>query len=134
MADRRNTLQKEIIHRTLCRMGNHPTAAMVYDQVHREQPTISRSTVYRVLSQMAAEGACLRLGTAGGDDRYDGDTSRHSHVRCRLCGALADVPWVNVAAPADTAGYLLEGCVVEYRGLCPCCRAAGEDSNAERRL
>ena len=37
MADRRNTLQKEIIHRTLCRMGNHPTAAMVYDQVHREQ-------------------------------------------------------------------------------------------------
>ena len=83
MADRRNTIQKEIIYRTLCQMGNHPTAAMVYSEVHRAHPTISRSTVYRVLSQMAAEGACLRLGLAGGDDRYDGDTSRHSHIRRR---------------------------------------------------
>ena len=48
MADRK-TMQKEIIHQTLRKMGCHPTAAMVYDQVHREQPTISRSTVYRVL-------------------------------------------------------------------------------------
>ena len=134
MADGRNTLQKEIIHRTLCRMGNHPTAAMVYDQVHREQPTISRSTVYRVLSQMAAEGACLRLGTAGGDDRYDGDTRRHSHIRCRACGALADLPWTRVELPEDTAGYLLEDCAVEYLGLCPACRSALENSNAERRL
>ena len=113
MADRRNTIQKEIIYRTLCQMGNHPTAAMVYSEVHRAHPTISRSTVYRVLSQMAAEGACLRLGLAGGDDRYDGDTSRHSHIRCRVCGALADVPWARVESPADTAGYLLVVCAVE---------------------
>lgn len=134
MAVRRNTLQKEIIQRALCQMGNHPTAAMVYDQVHRNHPTISRSTVYRVLAQMAEEGTCLRLGVAGGDDRYDGDTARHSHVRCRLCGALADLPWSDVEAPADTAGYLLEDCSVEYRGLCPACQSGKKDSNAGRRL
>ena len=43
MADR-NTMQKEIIHQTLREMGCHPTAAMVYDRVHRDHPTISRST------------------------------------------------------------------------------------------
>ena len=53
MADTRNTLQKEIIHQTLCRMNCHPTASMVYEAVHRTHPTISRSTVFRVLGQMA---------------------------------------------------------------------------------
>ena len=80
MADR-NTIQKEIIHHTLCAMGCHPTAAMVYEHVHRDHPTISRSTVYRVLSRMAEEGKILRLDLAGGDSRYDGRLQPHSHVR-----------------------------------------------------
>ena len=122
MADRRNTLQKEIIHRTLCAMRSHPTAAMVYDEVHRQQPTISRSTVYRVLGQMAEEGQILRLGLAGSDDRYDGNIHRHGHVRCRLCGAVADIPPVAVGEPEDTAGFLLEDYAVEYCGLCPACQ------------
>ena len=40
----RNTVQKDLIYRTLCGMDNHPTAAMVYDQVHQEHPAVSRST------------------------------------------------------------------------------------------
>lgn len=122
MADRRNTLQKEIIHRTLCDMDCHPTAAMVYEEVHRRHPTISRSTVYRVLGQMAEEGLILRLGLVGSDDRYDGNIHRHGHVRCRLCGAVADIPPVAIGEPKDTAGFLLEDCAVEYCGLCPDCQ------------
>ena len=121
MADR-NTMQKEIIHHTLCEMGNHPTAAMVYDRVHLSHPTISRSTVYRVLARMAEEGKILRLELGGSDSRYDGETSPHGHVRCRLCGAVEDIPPVPVGAPADDRGFLLEDCAVVYRGLCPACR------------
>jgi Fe2+ or Zn2+ uptake regulation protein len=124
MADR-NTIQKEIIHHTLCAMGCHPTAAMVYEHVHRDHPTISRSTVYRVLSRMAEEGKILRLDLAGGDSRYDGRLQPHSHVRCRLCGAVADLPAVRVERPSDSGGFLLEDCAVVYRGLCAGCRQAG---------
>ena len=52
MADR-NTLQKEIIHRTLCEMDNHPTAAIVYVRIHQDLPHFSSSSVYRVLSRMS---------------------------------------------------------------------------------
>ena len=129
MADKRNTLQKEIIHRTLCDMGCHPTAAMVYEEIHRQHPTISRSTVYRVLGQMAEEGQVLRLGLAGSDDRYDGNIHRHGHVRCRLCGAVADIPPVVMGKPEDTAGFLLEDYAVEYCGLCPqCLKKQGKES------
>ena len=121
MADR-NTMQKEIIHQTLCGMRDHPTAALVYDRVHPRHPTISRSTVYRVLARMAAEGKILRLDLAGSDSRYDGQTAPHGHVRCRVCGTVADIPPVAVDPPGDTAGFLLADCAVVYRGLCPACR------------
>lgn len=118
----RNTLQKEIIHQTLCQMHNHPTAAMVYDEVHRAHPTISRSTVYRVLGQMAEEGTILHLGLAGSDARFDGNTYQHGHARCRMCGCIADIPAVDIADPEDTAGFVLEDYAVEYRGVCSNCR------------
>ena len=122
MADTRRTLQKEIIHQTLCQMHCHPTASMVYETIHRTHPTISRSTVFRVLGQMAEEGRILRISLTGSDDRFDGTVSRHGHVRCRLCGAVADIPWVEMGSPSDTAGFLLEGCSAEYRGVCPSCQ------------
>ena len=122
MADTRRTLQMEIIHQTLCQMHCHPTASMVYETIHRTHPTISRSTVFRVLGQMAEEGRILRISLTGSDDRFDGTVSRHGHVRCRLCGAVADIPWVEMGSPSDTAGFLLEGCSVEYRGVCPSCQ------------
>ena len=126
MTDSRNTMQKEIIYRTLCSMANHPTAAMVYEAVHKDQPTISRSTVYRVLGQMADEGRILRLRLGDSDTLYDGGTHPHGHVICRNCGAIADIPPVDVKAPLDTAGYTLETCTVEFSGLCPDCRDTEE--------
>ena len=125
MADR-NTMQKTIIHHTLCQMGGHPSANAVYDRVHADHPTISRSTVYRVLARMAEEGRILRLELGGCDSRYDGETAPHDHVRCRLCGAVADIPPSRVERPAEDMGFLLEDCAVIYRGLCPACRKTQE--------
>jgi len=122
MADR-NTMQKDIILHTLCEMGGHPSAAAVYSRVHLDHPTISRSTVYRVLARMAEDGKILRLELGGSDTRYDGETTPHSHVRCRLCGTVEDIPSAHVEPPADSRGFLLEDCAVVYRGLCPACRA-----------
>ena len=124
MAEKRQTLQKEIILQTLCQMHNHPTAGMVFDQIHQTHPTISRSTVYRVLGQMADEGTILRLGLSGTDARYDGNICQHGHVMCRKCGAISDIPPVEICEPDVTHGFLIEEYAVEYRGLCPTCREA----------
>lgn len=126
MADR-NTMQKEIILRTLQGMHCHPTAAMVFDRVHQSHPTISRSTVYRVLARMAAEGKILRLDFAGDDSRYDGELQPHCHIRCRACGKVADLPQVAVGGLADDGGFLIEAYAVMYKGLCPECRRGAEE-------
>lgn len=124
MADKRHTVQKDIIHQTLCRMHNHPTAAMVFEEVHQTHPTISRSTVYRVLGQMADEGTILRLGLSGSDARFDGNVHQHGHVMCRKCGVISDIPAVPIQDPEETHGFLIEDYAVEYRGLCPSCLEA----------
>ena len=123
----RNTLQKEIIRSTLCSLTSHPTAPMLYELIHSTHPSISRSTVYRVLGQMAEEGTILRLGVAGSENRYDGTTEQHSHIRCRICGRVDDLPAVEVSPVADDAGYSIENCSVVYSGVCPACRAAQKD-------
>ena len=86
---KRNTLQKGIILSTLCGMDSHPTAGELYEAIHAAYPTISRSTVYRVLGQMAADGQVLRVCLTGSDDRFDGNTCPHNHIRCPRCGAPA---------------------------------------------
>ena len=124
---KRNTLQKGIILSTLCGMDSHPTAGELYEAIHAAYPTISRSTVYRVLGQLAEDGTILRVCLAGSDDRFDGSTHPHNHIRCRRCGAVAYMPWVEVAPPGDTSGYALTGYTVEYEGLCPRCRKAPKE-------
>ncbi len=123
----RNTLQKEIIRSTLCSLKNHPTAPMLYEHIHRTYPSISRSTVYRVLGQMVDEGTILRLGVAGSENRYDGWTEQHSHIRCRICGRVDDFPAVEVSPVADSGGYCIESCSVVYSGVCPQCNATKEE-------
>ena len=123
----RNTIQKEIIRSTLSSLTSHPTAPMLYELIHSTHPSISRSTVYRVLGQMAEEGTILRLGVAGSENRYDGTTEQHSHIRCRICGRVDDLPAVEVSPVADNAGYCIENCSVVYSGVCPACRAAQEE-------
>ncbi len=78
------------------------------------------------MARMAEEGKILRLELAGGDSRYDGEMTPRCHIRCRLCGAVADLPPVEAGPPADSAGFLVEDCAVVYRGLCPDCRQKAE--------
>jgi Fe2+ or Zn2+ uptake regulation protein len=100
---------------------------MLYELIHSSYPSISRSTVYRVLGQMADEGTILRLGVAGSENRYDGTTEQHSHIRCRICGRVDDLPAVEVSPVSSDAGYSIEDYSVVYSGVCPMCREAQEE-------
>ena len=53
---RRNTAQKQIILDTLKKLGSHVSATAVYQQLQLTHPNIGRATVFRVLSDMAADG------------------------------------------------------------------------------
>ncbi len=127
MKEKRNTLQKRIVWDIFCSMTNHPSAKMVCDEVHKQYPSISHATVYRLLGEFAEEGKISRLRLAGSPDHYDFNTSEHYHVVCRECGAVADVRSkviIDSAVEKPTAceDFLVEDCHLEFVGLCKECQ------------
>ena len=127
MKQQRNTLQKRIVSDVFCSMNNHPSAGMVYEAVQEKFPGISRATVYRILAEAAEEGKIQRLKLTEANDRFDITMGKHFHVVCRHCGAVADVEVeIDDTALAEEARgceeFLVEGCHVEFVGICKGCQ------------
>lgn len=121
----RNTLQKDIILRVVNRLHNHPTADMIYEEVIRDFPRISKATVYRNLNQMAQQGLILRIQIPNSADRYDFNTKSHYHLKCTGCGQVYDVdlPYMKQLNELNLSeqGFTIEDHNIIFEGKCPLC-------------
>lgn len=122
----RMTAQRQVILEELQKLKSHPTAAELCQIVRRRLPRISLGTVYRNLEILSRTGIIQRLDIAGVEMRFDGDTSNHYHVRCKSCGAVADLEMTlvsNLEAEAEAlSDFKITGHRVEFEGLCPNCQ------------
>jgi len=122
----RNTHQRQVILEELQSVKTHPTADELYAMVRQRMPRISLATVYRNLEWMAAEGIVQKIEVGGRQKRYDGTTAEHAHIRCVVCGRVADVALHQQKSAdhriEDACGYKVFGCRLEFRGLCPACQ------------
>ena len=127
MPQERNTKQKQIVYSALCELG-HPSATEVYETVRGQHPTVSRGTVFRLLGGFAESGKAKKLRFSGSDDRFDATLAPHSHVRCRVCGAIGDVfsPSIERELRSVSAeGFSVEGYELAFTGVCANCRERG---------
>jgi len=124
----RNTAQKQAILHALCALG-HPSAQEVYEYVRRENPKISRGTVFRVLGSYAESGRIRKLNLADSDARFDATMSPHQHARCRLCGRVFDVFLEgDLLSGVEIEGFTAESYSVEIYGICQNCQEKGEET------
>jgi len=121
----RMTCQRCAILEAVRGANSHPTADEVFDMVRQKLPNVSLGTVYRNLEILSVNGTIRKLGPEEGKMRFDGDTSRHYHVRCRVCGRVDDVDVVSFVPPeARVRGdgeYKITGYSMEFMGVCPSC-------------
>jgi len=123
----RLTPQRLAICRLLAESDEHPSAAMIYEQLRPQFESLSLATVYNTLEVLASLGAINILGGAGGGSvRYDADTSPHVNLACTACHRVIDLPSQHVSAldeeVASISGYRIAGARVLYYGLCPNCQ------------
>lgn len=120
----RRSKQRELILEELRGLTCHPTADELYELVRKRISNISLGTVYRNLELLADNGVILKIET-GGKNRFDGTATPHPHIRCVQCDKVDDVK-ENIDTPdldeIQSRGYLVQGCSIEYFGLCPKCR------------
>ena len=102
----------------------HPNAEWVFKQLRPFYPSLSLGTVYRNLQQLADAGVIRRVGSAGGEARFDANVCPHLHVVCDRCGTVADLEETREFDPLirrvqSLTGYV--GLSPQLAGLCPHC-------------
>lgn len=125
MAERRRTMQKEIVRQIVKEMKNHPSADAIYSLVNKSHPNISRATIFRILNQLADDGVIAKISNPKAADRYDYRLEEHSHLYCQGCGGVFDI---EVKWDAEWKGRITNdyGCLIHkyhlmFEGLCPRC-------------
>lgn len=69
---------------------NHPTVDMIYQELSKEIPTLSKTTVYNTLKLFVEKEITLLLTIEEGQARFDADTSLHGHFKCEQCAKVYD--------------------------------------------
>ncbi|HLT59452.1 MAG: transcriptional repressor [Limnochordales bacterium] len=138
MTRTRNTRQKMAVLAAVRRAPHHPDARWVYNEVSQEIPDISLGTVYRALAALSAEGLIREYRQADGPTLYDSNTDDHSHIRCRRCGRIEDVPAVGLPdrvleAIREASGFArVDQVFLEFGGVCARCAQRSRGPEALR--
>jgi len=131
----RNTRQKAMVLEAVRSRCDHPTADQIYTEVRSKDPTISRGTVYRNLSQLSENGQIHHVVLSGAD-RYDLRCDPHYHMICRSCGRVFDAP-LSYQEAFDRLEDTKEGFQIEqhdllFIGLCSHCAEGSAQEETER--
>jgi len=112
----------------------HTTAEEVFHSVKSEIGTISKQSVYDVLSVCSDKGLIRRIQPSKSPARYEhrvGDN--HHHMVCRSCGVVKDVDCAVGEAPCLTPsedhGFIVDEAEVIYWGYCPKCQKEKNSRN-----
>ena len=123
---RRNTVQRQIILDTLNKFITHPTVDELYTEIRKSHPSISKTTIYRNLRQLANERQISKVALPDEAERYDKRTDRHYHFQCKSCAEFLDVDidfleGINEKVQ-EKYGFLVEKHDIVFMGSCPQCK------------
>ena len=104
----------------------HPSAEMVYADLKQQIPDLSLGTVYRNLNLFKDQGMAISVGTVKGVERFDGNPAPHVHFFCMDCGAVIDLPTMDVpqqliTTAAQQIGGAVDQCQMTFTGMCREC-------------
>ncbi|MBQ1456815.1 MAG: transcriptional repressor [Thermoguttaceae bacterium] len=84
------TIQRRTVYEVLSKMRNHPTADQVYIEARKVLPSLSRTSVFRILDILAQRKLIQRVVTPNSTARYEAKMAPHSHTICSQCGLVTD--------------------------------------------
>jgi Fur family peroxide stress response transcriptional regulator len=138
------TTQRRAVFEAIIGRKDHPTADQIYDEVRERLPSISRTTVYRILDGLVQLGLITKICHPGSAARFDPKTHQHHHLVCLRCDTIIDLEekrlnrltWPDVRKH----GFEIRDYHIHFRGICARCRDAlsanrkGKRKSAPRRL
>jgi Fe2+ or Zn2+ uptake regulation protein len=115
-------------------VNGHLSADEIFEKVHKNFTHISRSTVFRILSNLVNEKKLNVVHMSDGPRRFDNILTPHWHFQCKECMHIFDVPASKDIIVNNKAldGFEVDDWLVVYEGLCPECRQKINERRLER--
>ena len=82
--------QRIKIFEYLVKNRNHPTVDMIYKDLVRTIPTLSKTTVYNTLKLFVENKVATIVNIEDNETKFDADTSIHGHFKCNVCNSIHD--------------------------------------------
>jgi len=105
-------------------MKNHPTVEMIHEELLKDIPTISLTTVYNTLNTLLEKGLVSAVTITGTETRYDLETLSHHHFLCKNCGKIIDIVVTCPFAEGRKRlglGHRIEEVHGYFKGICRDC-------------
>lgn len=102
--------------------NTHPTIEEIYDALHQEITTLSKSTVYNTLKILVDIGMVKELMIESNEMRYDIITQFHGHFKCERCGKIHNFGiQLDDLAYSGLNDFFIRQKDVYFKGVCPDC-------------
>ena len=122
------TSQRKAVLEALKEARGHPSAEDVYLIVKRKNPRVALGTVYQALSVLEEIGVLGSKHWSDSPTRYDLNLQPHLDIRCAACGAVSEVPGVELGGLEENirhnTPYEVTRTTLVVEGLCPSCKEA----------
>jgi Fur family peroxide stress response transcriptional regulator len=125
--------QRVKIFEYLIERKNHPTVDMIFTDLVKEIPTLSKATVYNTLDLFKESGFARILTIEGNETRYDCEITDHGHFKCESCGNIYDFPVDLENIPIDSLKHfkIIEKNIY-FKGICPECQNKNKYKKEEK--
>jgi Fur family transcriptional regulator, peroxide stress response regulator len=122
------TFQRQVIYEAVVDSREHPTPELIYEQVRQRIPSISLGTVYKNVKTFLDSGVLKEVTLHHGSLRLEANMTPHHHVVCSSCRAIYDIDQaavepVQYSTSELPLGFSIQGCRVEFVGICQACLA-----------
>lgn len=115
--------QRKRIFEYLYENQNHPNVNQIYEELVKEIPTLSKTTVYNTLNLFVEKKLAEVITIEGTEIRYDlYNPHTHGHFKCENCKKVYDI---DIDAEKlhlkDLEGFQIKEQYFHFKGLCREC-------------
>lgn len=116
------TFQRIKILEYLENKPHHPTADMIYADLYKDVPTLSKTTVYNTLDVLRKNSLVNVLTITESELRYEYHHQTHHHFLCRICGEIIDIDArCTYEKSMNIQGHKIEEIHGYFKGVCNSC-------------
>ncbi|MDD3155327.1 MAG: Fur family transcriptional regulator [Victivallaceae bacterium] len=115
------TPQRFAVYEAIQGNPTHPSVDQIWNEVQQNIPSITRESVFRILSELAQFNVVCRMDRIV-NARFDGFPHNHGHLICDRCGAIEDFELSgNWPVPPEGRGFQVAHMEWRLSGLCARC-------------